>query len=139
MDRLRWFTIRSNAQSLSARQGRPKDMSPVKDLVFKDAYIDAARTGALVRILNADFSLIVFRFLFPFLVISVFCALCFLQGDGSMNLFVEKYDTVLKQTFVHLGKAEKIVRVKDIAITSIKAELKEASSNGIVQFPERRF
>lgn len=44
-----------------------------------------------------------------------------------MNLFVEKYDMVLKQRFVHLGKVKKLVRVKDITIISIKAELKEAS------------
>lgn len=55
-----------------------------------------------------------------------------------MNLFVEKYDTVLKQTFVHLGKAKKLVRVKDIAITSIKAELKEASEQRDRAIPQEK-
>lgn len=55
-------------------------MPPVKDLVFKDAYIDAAQTRAFVRILDAAFSLIVFHFLFPFLTIYVFLCLMFFAG-----------------------------------------------------------
>jgi len=38
------------AELIRQIRGGAKDMPPVKDLLFKDAYVDAARTKVLVRI-----------------------------------------------------------------------------------------
>ena len=48
-----------------------KDMPSVKDLIFKEAYVDAARTKVLVRI---AFFVLPLLFLFLVLTFSFFCA-----------------------------------------------------------------
>ncbi|XP_013668902.1 meiosis-specific protein ASY2-like [Brassica napus] len=75
-------------------RGGAKNMPPVKDLFFKDAYVDAARTKILVR------------------------------SDGSMNYVVELYDTSLKETISKLTQADKLMRVKDAALNRKTREFK---------------
>ena len=52
-------------------RGGAKDMPPVKDLIFKDAYVDAARTKVLERI---AFLVLPLLFLFLVLTFSFLCA-----------------------------------------------------------------
>ena len=52
-------------------RGGVKDMPPIKDLIFKDTYVDAARTKVLVRI---AFLVLPLLFLFLVLTFSFVCA-----------------------------------------------------------------
>lgn len=48
-----------------------------------------------------------------------------------MNLVIEKYDMALKETLTQLGKAERLVRLKDAALQRKAKEFKTVSEKAV--------
>ncbi|XP_022558249.1 meiosis-specific protein ASY2-like [Brassica napus] len=105
------YTPEDCAELVRQIRGGAKDMRSVKDLIFKDAYVDAARTKVLVTfcLFNAS---------------GPDAQSLFTQSDGSMNYVVELYNTALKETISKLKNAERLVRVKDSALNRKTSEFK---------------